>query len=437
VIGADVRLDGEISKAVIAVEFLEQPYMRGVTAIGKGARTIEARETLAVGPSGRVSWAADPAASRGRLHAEAPSATRTPFARDRDRIIHSTAFRRLKEKTQVFVAHEGDHYRTRLTHSLEVAQIARSIATALRLDADLAETIALGHDLGHPPFGHAGEDELERQMAPFGGFDHNVQTFRVVTEIERRYPRFAGLNLTWETLEGVVKHNGPVSALLDRPVWSAVAAFSQTFDLGLDGWPSAEAQVAALSDDVAYNNHDVDDGLQAGLFRLDELLDLPLVGPELAGVRRDYPGLEDRLTRMEMVRRLIGVMIDDVLSETRARAIAARVTSPADVRGLGHALAAFSPGMVEDLARLRAFLQERMYRHWRVNRSRSQARRMLAEMFTLFLAEPEVLPGEWFGRQQGFDAAGRARLVCDYIAGMTDRFAIEEHRRLFHLDPWG
>jgi len=392
--------------------------------------------TVETGLAGRVAWAENPVTSRGRRHDEAPSATRTPFARDRDRIIHATAFRRLKEKTQVFVAHEGDHYRTRLTHSLEVAQIARSIATALKLDADLAETIALGHDLGHPPFGHAGEDELERQMAPFGGFDHNVQTFRVVTEIERQYPRFAGLNLSWETLEGVVKHNGPVTGLLDRPVWSAIVEFDRDFDLGLSTWASAEAQVAALSDDVAYNNHDVDDGLQAGLFQLDELAGVPLVGPVLVTVRRDYPDLDDRLTRLEMVRRLIGVMVGDVLAETRARAQASGVASPADVRALGGALVAFSPDLAEDLARLRAFLYERMYHHWKVNRSRSQARRILAEMFALFLAEPEVLPGEWFARLRPLDEAGRARVICDYIAGMTDRYAIEEHRRLFQLEPW-
>ncbi len=386
--------------------------------------------------SGRVAWAEDPARSRGRLHPEAPSATRTPFARDRDRIIHASAFRRLKEKTQVFVAHEGDHYRTRLTHSLEVAQVARSIATALRLDADLAETIALGHDLGHPPFGHAGEDELERQMGPFGGFDHNVQTFRVLTEIERQYPRFPGLNPTWETLEGIVKHNGPVQDRLDRPVWNAVVDFNAAFDLDLGGWASAEAQVAALSDDVAYNNHDVDDGLQAGLFRLEELLDVPLVGPVLHGVRSDYPDLDARLTRMEMVRRLIGVMVGDVLSETSRRAEASGVASVRDVRDLGGALVAFSPPVLEDLSRLRAFLYERMYHHWKVNRSRSQARRILAEMFGLFLSEPDVLPEEWFARLNGLDSSGKARVVCDYIAGMTDRFAIEEHRRLFQLDAW-
>jgi dGTPase len=221
----------------------------------------------------KAPYAEDAAKSRGRKVAEAESLTRTPFARDRDRIIHASAFRRLKEKTQVFVAHEGDHFRTRLTHSLEVAQIARSLATALGLDADLAETIALAHDLGHPPFGHAGEDELQVQMSTFGGFDHNVQTFRVVTKLERRYPRWEGLNLTWETLEGIIKHNGPVTDKLAKPSWSAIAEFDADYDLRLDGWASAEAQVAALADDIAYNNHDVDDGVQAGLFGLDELRD--------------------------------------------------------------------------------------------------------------------------------------------------------------------
>jgi dGTPase len=385
----------------------------------------------------RAPYAERPSASLGRKVAEPESRTRTPFARDRDRIIHSTAFRRLKEKTQVFVAHEGDHFRTRLTHSLEVAQIARSIATALGLDADLAETIALAHDLGHPPFGHAGEDELQIQMGAFGGFDHNVQTFRVVTKLERRYPRFDGLNLTWETLEGVIKHNGPVIDRLDRPSWRAIAEFDADYGLRLETWASAEAQVAALADDIAYNNHDVDDGVSAGLFHLKELLDVPLIGPHVASALNDYPDCDQSIIRLEAVRRMIGAMVDDVLAETRRRAEAGKVQGPEDVRNLGHALVAFSRDMVEDLGALRAFLMERMYRHWRVNRTRSQARRMLAEMFQLFLAEPDVLPAEWGQRASGRDEAGRARVVCDYIAGMTDRFAIEEHRKLFHLDAWG
>ncbi len=387
-----------------------------------------------------AAYAEDPARSRGRKHAEPPSRTRTPFARDRDRIIHASAFRRLKEKTQVFVAHEGDHFRTRLTHSLEVAQIARSIAHALGLDADLAETIALAHDLGHPPFAHSGEEELSARMEPFGGFDHNVQTFRLVTKLERRYPEFDGLNLTWETLEGVVKHNGPVADRLGEPAWRAIAEYTADVDLRLDTWPSAEAQVAALSDDIAYNNHDVDDGLQAGLFSLADIADVPLIGPLVAEVRAQYPDLDDRLLRLEAVRRMIGSMVEDVLQETGRRANALSVRTPEDVRTLGRPLVAFSEPMGGKLAELRAFLHARMYRHFRVNRTRSQARRILAELFGLFLAEPEVLPDEWRDRADVKFAAdgeaGRARVVCDYIAGMTDRYAIEEHRKLFNLDLW-
>ncbi|MGE5502041.1 MAG: dGTP triphosphohydrolase, partial [Ignavibacteriales bacterium] len=262
-------------------------------------------------------------------------------------------------------------------------------------------------------------------------------TFRVATELEHRYPEFVGLNLTWETLEGVIKHNGPVTSKLKQPAWAAVAEYDKAYPLGLNTWASAEAQVAALSDDIAYNNHDVDDGVQAGLFGLDELKDVPLIGPILWEVRKEWPDLDDRLTRLEAVRRMIGAMVDDVMAETRRRAAASGVKSADDVRALDHALVAFSPDMAEDLALLRKFLHERMYRHWRVNRTRSQARRLLAEMFGLFMAEPEVLPAEWFDRAQGLDEAGRARLVCDYIAGMTDRYAIEEHKRLFQLDLIG
>lgn len=383
----------------------------------------------------RAPWAENPAASRGRLHPEPESRTRTPFARDRDRIIHCGAFRRLKEKTQVFVAHEGDYYRTRLTHSLEVAQIARSVARALNLDDDLAETIALAHDLGHPPFGHAGEDELQRLTAAYGGFDHNVQTFRVCTRLEVRYPGFEGLNLTWETLEGVVKHNGPVDHKLDDPAWKAIVEYVRGHDLRLATFASAEAQVAALADDIAYNNHDVDDGLQAGLFTVADLADVPLIGPKLAETRRDWPSIDDGMLRLEAVRRMIGAMVDDVLAETRRRARALKVETAEDVRLLDRPLVAFSDGMAEDLARLRAFLYERMYRHYRVNRTRSAARRMLTQLFELFMAEPDVLPPEWCARTRGKDEAGRARVVCDYVAGMTDRFAIEEHRKLFHADP--
>ena len=387
----------------------------------------------------RAPYAEYPEHSRGRLTPEPISRTRNAYARDRDRIIHSTAFRRLKEKTQVFVAHEGDHYRTRLTHSLEVAQIARSIAHALRLDTDLAETVALAHDLGHPPFGHAGEDELQARMAPWGGFDHNVQTFRVVTKLEERYPQFDGLNLSWETVEGVVKHNGPVAHRLDEPAWRAIADYTLSheapgWDLRLDSFASLEAQAAAIADDIAYNNHDVDDGVQAGLFTLDDLSDVPLIGPVLHGVRKDWPDIDERMVRIEAVRRMIGVMIEDVLAETEARIEAVGVRSSEDVRTAGQPLVAFSKGMLADLGVLRAFLFERMYRHYRVNRTRSQARRLLGEMFELFMADPGTLPPEWSGKAGTADEARRARAVCDYIAGMTDRYAIEEHRKLFSLD---
>ena len=382
----------------------------------------------------RAPYAEDADASRGRRVPENASRTRNAFARDRDRIIHSTAFRRLKEKTQVFVAHEGDHYRTRLTHSLEVAQIARSLAHALRLDTDLAETVALAHDLGHPPFGHAGEDELQAQMAAYGGFDHNVQTFRVVTRLEERYPAFDGLNLSWETVEGVIKHNGPVAHRLDEPAWRAIADHDPHWNLRLDSFASLEAQCAAIADDIAYNNHDVDDGVQAGLFTLTDLANVPIIGPMLHATRRDWPGLDERMIRLEAVRRMIGVMVDDVLVETQNRLDADGIASVEDVRTAGRTLVQFSESMLADLAVLRAFLFERMYRHWRVNRTRSRARRILSELFPLFMADPTILPPEWAEKAASNDAHRRARAVCDYIAGMTDRFAIEEHRKLCGLD---
>lgn len=376
--------------------------------------------------------------TQGRRVFEPASRTRTAFARDRDRIIHATAFRRLKEKTQVFVAHEGDHYRTRLTHSLEVAQIARSLAHALRLDDDLAETIALAHDLGHPPFAHAGEDELVVQMRDYGGFDHNVQSFRVVTELENRYPQFDGLNLSWETVEGVIKHNGPVSHRLDEPAWSVVRPYAAGgeagWDLRLGTFASLEAQCAAIADDIAYNNHDVDDGVQAGLITLRDLGQVPLIGPMLAEVRREYPDIDDRMLRIEAVRRMIGVMVEDVLAETARRLEEDRIVTTEDVRMARRTMVDFSHAMHVDLAVLRKFLFERMYRHYRVNRTRSQARRVLSQLFELFMAEPEVMPPEWGEPAMTPDKTQRARAVCDYIAGMTDRYAIEVHQKLFSLD---
>ncbi|WP_454184629.1 deoxyguanosinetriphosphate triphosphohydrolase [Parvibaculum sp. MBR-TMA-1.3b-4.2] len=378
--------------------------------------------------------------TRGRLYPEPESATRTPFQRDRDRIIHSGAFRRLKYKTQVFVYHEGDNYRTRLSHSLEVSQIARSIARLLGLDEDLAETLALAHDLGHTPFGHAGEDALDGCMDGFGGFDHNAQTLRIVTKLEHRYADFDGLNLTWETLEGLVKHNGPVitpgrgADELPR----AIVEYAEQQDLELHSYAGLEAQVAALADDIAYNNHDIDDGLRAGLFSIDDLMALPLVGDVFREVLDSYPGLEETRIIHEAVRRLIGAMIGDVMQETQARLDRAKPQSAADVRHNDRAIVAFSAEMNEHNAALKAFLFERMYRHYRVNRSMSKAKRIVRDLFGLLHAEPNQLPPEWQAGCDGPEGMKTARRVCDFIAGMTDRFAIEEHKRLFDLhDPRG
>ena len=387
---------------------------------------------------GRAPYATDPAHSRGRLHDEPESKARTPFERDRDRIVHSSAFRRLKGKTQVFVAHEGDHYRTRLTHSLEVAQIARSVSRRLGLDDDLAEALGLAHDLGHPPFGHTGEDVLDACMTGYEGFDHNAQTLRVLTKLEHKYPAFDGLNLTWETLEGVVKHNGPLirfgAKLTDLPI--AIQEYVAQHDLDLHTWPGPEAQVAAHADDIAYNNHDIDDGLRAGLFSIAELREeVPMVARVMDSVDADYPKLEDGRLVAETVRRLIGVWADDIVVEAQARLDEARPSCVEDVRAAGRPLIRFSDAMNDDQAVLRRFLMQRMYRHWKVNRSRSHAKRIIRDLFTLLLAEPELMPPDW---QQGGDGAGgrkTARRVCDYIAGMTDDYAIEEHRRLFQAGP--
>jgi dGTPase len=382
----------------------------------------------------RAPFATDPSRSRGRLHAEPESGARTPFERDRDRIVHASAFRRLRGKTQVFIAHEGDHFRTRLTHSLEVAQLARAVARQMGLDDDLAECLGIAHDLGHPPFGHTGEDVLDACMQGYGGFDHNAQTLRVLTKLERKYPSFDGLNLTWETLEGVVKHNGPLvrygASLQDLPV--AIQEYVAVHDLELATWPGLEAQVAAHADDIAYNNHDIDDGLRAGLFTLEELRgEVPLVASVLATVEADYPEIDAFRQVAELVRRLIGVWVDDLVTESNRRIAQAKPQSAEDVRAAGKPLVGFSDAMNEDQAVLRRFLMARMYRHWRVNRSRSLAKRVLRALFDLFLQEPELLPPSW---QQGGDGAKgqkTARRVCDYIAGMTDDFAFEEYRRLF------
>ncbi len=383
----------------------------------------------------RAAFASNPGDSRGRDHPETESPTRTAYQRDRDRIIHSTAFRRLKHKTQVFVYHEGDHYRTRLTHSLEVAQIARSISRVLGLDEDLAEALALAHDLGHPPFGHAGEDELAECMAPYDGFDHNAQTLRIVTKLEHRYAEFDGLNLTWESLEGIVKHNGPVmTADRSEPLPAAMRAYSNLNKLDLELYPSAEAQVAAISDDIAYNNHDIDDGLRAGLFQVGDLLALPFVGDVVQSVIKRYPDLELSRLIHESVRRLISLTVEDVIAETRRRIEQSAPASSRDVRALDQTLVAFSGDMKRHDQELKLFLKKVMYQHYKVNRMRSQARRILSDLFNLFIREPETLPPEWNELCAAPESPKTARVVCDFIAGMTDRFALEEHRRLFTLD---
>ena len=376
-------------------------------------------------------YASRPETSRGRLYDEAPSRTRTCFQRDRDRIIHSTSFRRLQYKTQVFVNHEGDYFRTRLTHSLEVSQIARSLARSLGLDQDLAETLALAHDLGHTPFGHAGEDALSAAMAPYGGFDHNAQSLRIVTKLEERYADFDGLNLTWETLEGLVKHNGPVTGPGKPDLPRAIAVYAAGHDLMLGTWASAEAQVAALADDIAYNNHDIDDGLRAGLFTLDDLADVPLAGPVFAEVRAAHPDIGEARTTHEAVRRMIGLMVDDLLGETRARINDARPQTADDVRGLSHAVAAFSDDMKKNDRGLKDFLFSNMYRHERVTAMTSEAKQVVADLFRLFIAEPGRLPDDWSRKAGRPETTETAELVADYIAGMTDRYALGEHERLF------
>ena len=384
-------------------------------------------------PAGRAPYASDPAQSRGRLYIEPESPTRTAFQRDRDRIIHAGAFRRLKHKTQVFVAHYGDYYRTRLTHSLEVSQIARTLARSLRLDEDLAEALALAHDLGHPPFGHAGEDALQVAMAPYGGFDHNAQTLHVITELEARYAEFNGLNLTWETLEGIAKHNGPLLGPHAKPLSETLGAYNLRQNLELGTFPSAEAQVAAISDDIAYNNHDLDDGLRAGLFTVDDLRSIPLVGEVIAIVEERYPNLERKRLIQETIRRLITRWIDDVYAETGRRLDRLKPQSVDDIRAAGEFVVTFSPGMRAHVQALRQFLFTNMYRHFEVNRSMTKAKRIIADLFELFLSDPQTLPTEWARQCDNLDEGRTARVVCDYIAGMTDRFALQEHKRLFDL----
>jgi len=367
--------------------------------------------------------------SRGRLYPEDESAHRSAYQRDRDRIIHSSAFRRLKHKTQVFVEHEGDYYRTRLTHSIEVAQVARTIARSLSLNEDLTEAVALAHDLGHTPFGHTGEDSLAECMAPYGGFDHNAQAIKIVTMLERHYADFNGLNLTWETLEGIAKHNGPVVG----QVPAMLAEYSAIHDLELATYASAEAQVAAISDDIAYNNHDLDDGLRAGLFSETQIRELPIISACYDRVEALYPELDHIRRRHEALRRVFGVMVEDVMSESRRLLAAANPQSVDDVRNAGRQLIRFSDGMFEDLKVIRAFFFKHMYRHWKVRRMRRKAGLIVAEMFEIFMDDPGMLPDGWQDWAQKGDDTQRAWVVADYIAGMTDRFALQEYEKL--TDP--
>ena len=387
----------------------------------------------------RAAYACDPARSRGRLFDEVESPTRTPFQRDRDRIIHSTAFRRLKHKTQVFVAHEGDHFRTRLTHTIEVAQIARALARALCVDEDLAEAVALVHDFGHTPFGHTGEDALNEKMAPWGGFDHNAQSLRVVTRLERRYAEFDGLNLTWETLEGLVKHNGPLTDAagkgLKGPVPQAIRDYSELHDLELSRYASVEAQCAALADDIAYNTHDIDDGIRSGLLRLDMLEEVGLPGSILRGVRERYPALDPVRTGHELMRRQITMMVEDVIVTAKANLDRLAPGSADAVRAAGETIVRFSGQMAAQEKELKTFLYARLYRHPEVMRVRADAEQIVKNLFDAYFADPRAMPDGW---REGLDRAEdriKARDVADFIAGMTDTYALKEHRRLFDHTP--
>ena len=387
----------------------------------------------------RAAYASDPAKSRGRLYDEVESPTRTPFQRDRDRIIHSTAFRRLKHKTQVFVAHEGDHYRTRLTHSIEVAQIARALARALRGDEDLAEAVALVHDFGHTPFGHTGEDALNERMARWGGFDHNAQSLRVVTRLEARYAEFDGLNLTWETLEGLVKHNGPLTDAsgkgLKGPVPQAIRDYSELHDLELYRFAGIEAQCAAIADDIAYNTHDIDDGLRSGFLTLEMLEKVALPGSILEGVRARYPGLDDVRTGHELLRRQITMMVEDVIVSTTANLARVKPESADAVRAAGETLVTFSAKMAATEKELKAFLYKHLYRHSEVMRVRTDAEQIVRDLFDGYFADPRAMPDGW---REGLDRAEdriKARSVADFLAGMTDTYALKEHRRLFDHTP--
>ena len=369
--------------------------------------------------------AAQPSRSRGRLHPEPDSGPRGPrdiFQRDRDRIVHSVAFRRLSHKTQVFIAPDGDHFRVRLTHSIEVAQIGRTMARALGLNEDLTEALCLAHDLGHPPFGHAGEDSLDAALADAGGFDHNGHTIRVVTRLETPYPEFDGLNLSWDALEGLAKHNGPVA----EPEW-AMAEANAAWDLELATWPSLEAQVAAIADDIAYDNHDIDDGLRAGIVDLDELVELPIVRRHWSAIGQRHAGISVERRQRALVRDMIGAMVGDVLAETRHRVGEAGVESVEDVRSAGRPFVGFSAALAAEERELKRFLYERLYNSPQLAAVRDEAQRVVANLAAAYRNDPSLLPEPW---RRGEDRLRQLRTIGDYIAGMTDRYAIARHAEL-------
>ena len=378
-------------------------------------------------PGPHASYATRPQTSRGRFYPENESATRSCYSRDRDRIIHSSAFRRLKHKTQVFVQHEGDYYRTRLTHSLEVAQLARSLARTLSADEDLAETVALAHDLGHTPFGHAGEEALDAVTKDIGGFDHNAHALRLVTKLEHRYADFDGINLTWETLEGLVKHNGPLIGDLPGPITS----FDKRWPLELSSWPGLEAQLAALADDIAYVSHDIDDGLRAGLFTIDDLLSAPLAGDHVRGVLERHGELELSRFIGELIRTLMSELMEDVLIQTRINLAGANFADAAGLRGAGRAVASFSAPLLPRLKALKAFQMQNMYRHPRVTQSMTRAKAVVTDLYEGFVADPNLLPADW---ARSARQAVPGTVARDYIAGMTDRFALAEYTRVFHAE---
>ncbi len=416
--------------------------------LARGLRIVECKmddnmsAMIGFGAQPRAVYAVQPLESKGRLVPEADSPTRTPFQRDRDRVIHSSAFRRLKHKTQVFLYHEGDLHRTRLTHTIEVSQIARSIARALSVDEDLAEALALSHDLGHTPFGHAGERALDDLMQPYGGFDHNAQSLRVVTELERHYADYDGLNLSWETLEGLVKHNGPLTDREGNGIGHyadglpfGIRVYAEQQDLMLWSHASIEAQAAAVADDIAYNTHDIDDGLRAGLISLDDLNDVPLAGEALREVRTRYPGLEEPRVVHEIVRRLITRLVEDVIKTSMANLERIAPGDVEAVRRAGETIVCFSEDMAKAEAGIKRFLFERVYRDPHVMQVMGNAEQVLRDLFTYHMTGPETLPQEWRYGLDDCDQEVFARRVADYVAGMTDRFAILEHLRLFDVTP--